>query len=101
MSDFVRLSLIFPPALENAVTDALIADPGLPGFTLFHAEGHTSHFANATVAERVRGRVERRILWVVVERERVEEVLDALRRRVASHDVRWWTEAILAHGRLA
>lgn len=101
MSEFVRLNLIFPPSLENAVTDALIADPALPGFTLFHAEGHSSDFTHASASERVRGRIERRVLWVVVERERLDQVLSALHQRVASTEVRWWTEPVLALGRLA
>lgn len=101
MSDFVRLNLIFPPGLEDTVTDALVSDPAMPGFTLFHAEGHTSDFARASVAEQVRGRVERRVLWVMIERERLDELLATLRREVASTDVRWWTEAVCSHGRLA
>lgn len=101
MSEFVRLNLIFPPALENAVTDALIADSALPGFTLLHAEGHSSDFAHASAGEKVRGRVDRRVLWIVIERERLDEVLAALRRRVASTDVRWWAEPVIARGRLA
>lgn len=101
MSEFVRLNLIFPPSLEDTVTDALVSDPAMPGFTLFHAEGHTSDFAHASASEQVRGRIERRVLWVVIERERLDEVLAVLRREVASTDVRWWAEPVLAGGRLA
>ncbi len=100
MSEFVRLNLIFPPSLEDAVTDALIADPALPGFTLLHAEGHSSDFTHASASERVRGRIERRVLWVVIEHERLDQVLSVLHQRVASTDVRWWAEPVIARGRL-
>ena len=99
-TEWVRLNLVCPPALEEAVTGVLMADPTLPGFTLLHAEGHSSDFAHASIREQVRGRVDRRVLWVVIERERVEGLLAALRQRIASSDVRWWMEPVMAMGRL-
>ncbi len=100
-AEWVRLNLVFHPALEDAVTGALMADPTLPGFTLLHAEGHSSDFAHASIREQVRGRIDRRVLWVVIERERTAGLLAALRQRIASRDVRWWMEPIVAMGRLA
>jgi hypothetical protein len=101
MNDDVRLTLVFPPSLEASVTEALSARANLSGFTLLRAEGHTSDFANASASERVRGRVQRRVLWMIIARDRVEGALDALRTDVASRDVRWWLEPVLASGRLA
>ena len=101
MNDIVRFNLVFPPRLETAVTETLVAEAGLPGFTLLQAEGHTGDFCRASAGERVRGRVQRRVLWVVIERERLDEVLAVLRKQVASTDVRWWAEPVLAGGRLA
>ena len=99
-TEWVRLNLVFPPALEDAITDTLIADPSLPGFTLLQAEGHSSDFANATIREQVRGRVDKRLLWIVTERQRVDDLLASLRQRISSRDVRWWLEPVLAGGRL-
>lgn len=101
MSEYVRLILNFPPSLESSVTEVLSDDPSLPGFTLLHAEGHSSNFAHASASEQVRGRIERRVLWIVIANDRLQEVLDLLRQHVASHDVRWWTEPVSAFGRLA
>ncbi len=101
MNPMVRLNLVFPPELEDSVTEALIEAPGMPGFTLLRAEGHTSDFGRASVAEQVRGRVERRVLWIVIEQARLATVLDVLRARVASRAVRWWAEPVLDAGRLA
>lgn len=97
----IRLTLIFPPALEDPVTEALSACAGLPGFTLLHAEGHTSDLARASAAEQVRGRVQRRVLWMLLDAAQLEAALDAVRAVTASRDVRWWTEPVLATGRLA
>ena len=96
----VRLNLVFSPALESTVTEALMTDPALPGFTLLHAEGHTSDFSRASIREQVRGRVDRRLVWVLIEPGRVDEVLALLRQRIVSRDVRWWVEPVLAGGRL-
>ena len=98
---WVRLNLVFAPDLEDAVTEALMSDPTLPGFTLLQAQGHSSDWARVSVREQVRGRMERRVLWVVIEQARLESVLAVLRQRIASPDVRWWTEPVLASGRLA
>ncbi|KAF1712224.1 hypothetical protein CSC70_01465 [Pseudoxanthomonas kalamensis DSM 18571] len=101
MTARVRLNLVFPPGLEDVVTEAMIADPTLPGFTLLHAEGHSSNFAHASAGEQVRGRVERRVLWVVIEHDQLEHVLSALRARIAAPEVQWWVEPVLDGGRLA
>ena len=101
MNEIVRLSLVFPPWLETAVTETLVAEAGLPGFTLLQAEGHSSDFSNASAAEQVHGRVQRRVLWMLIDPAQLDVALDAVRATVASQDVRWWTEPVLAAGRLA
>ncbi|SHE45803.1 DUF3240 family protein [Thermomonas hydrothermalis] len=101
MTALVRLTLVFPPSLEDPITDALSAHPGLPGFTLLSAEGHTRDFLRASVAEQVRGRVQRRVLWILLEPAQLDMVLDTVRTVIATDDVRWWTEAVLESGRLA
>ena len=55
MSEYVRLVLVFPPRLETALTGALVAEAGLPGFTLLHGEGHSSDFSNASPRSSVKG----------------------------------------------
>ena len=100
MSDWIRLNFIFPPRLETPITEALSADPHMPGFTLLEVEGHTSDFSKASDAERVRGRVKRRLLWLLIPAAKRDEVLQLLRSHVDSRDVRWWTEAVLDIGQL-
>ena len=100
MSEWIRLNLIFPPQLETPITQALSADPRMPGFTLLKAEGHTSDFASASDAELVRGRVERRLLWLLIPAEMKDEVLRVMRTHVDAQELRWWTEAVLEMGSL-
>lgn len=101
MSSFVRLTLVFPPTIEEALSEALITAPQAPGFTLLHAQGHGSDFLHASTAEQVRGSTERRIVWVVLESEALHPLIEVIRERVRSHDVVWWAEPVLERGRLA
>ena len=96
----LRLSVLFPPGLEEPITETISADASMPGFTLLHAEGHSSDFSRASSAEQVRGRIQRRVLWMVMEADRLDDVLQLLRTHVDCRDVRWWTEPVLAMGRL-
>lgn len=96
-----RLNLVFAASLEEAVTAALIEhEPPLPGFTLFKAEGHSGDFAHASVEERVRGRVDRRVLWMVLTQDAAADLVAFLRSRVYSGEVVWWTEPVESFGRL-
>ena len=96
----LRLSVLFPPGLEEPITEAISADASMPGFTLLHAEGHSSDFSRASSAEQVRGRIQRRVLWMLLPQAQVEAVFAALRTQVDAHEVRWWLEPVLAMGKL-
>ena len=98
MTTLVRLSLAFPPSLEAAITEVLIAAPELPGFTLFNAEGHSSDFSSASTAERIRGRIDQRVLWMIVEQGSYQQVLALLRATIGATHVRWWLEPVLDMG---
>lgn len=101
MSDWIRLTLIFPPALEETITEFLANQPGSPAFTLLHGEGHGSDFARASTAERVRGRVQRCLLWLILERGQGTELLQQLKTHCGNPAIHWWSEPVINHGRLA
>jgi hypothetical protein len=95
------LHLVFPAALEEAVSAALIEyQPPLPGFTLLKTEGHSNDFATASSQERVRGRIARRMILMVQPIETLNAVITALRQRVRSAHVVWWISPIERFGRL-
>ncbi|WP_222564430.1 DUF3240 family protein [Novilysobacter antarcticus] len=100
MSGLIRLNMVFPPRLETPLTEALSADPSIPGYTLLEAEAHTGDFADASDAERVRGRVDRRVLWLVIRADMKDDVLRLMREHVDSGDLHWWSEPVLETGRL-
>ena len=97
-----KLTLIYPPASETHISELLMdSDPPLPGFTTWAAEGHGHSFSNASMRERVRGRIARGILVVVLPRARVASLLEEFRVKAAIPDLEYWTEAVETFGRLS
>lgn len=97
-----KLTLIYPPAVEDHIVDLLVnAEPPLAGFTTWKAEGHGLDFRNASVRERVRGRVALGMLVLILPRLRLSSVLEDIRLRVDISDLTYWVEPIEAFGRLA
>jgi len=97
-----RLTLVFPPMLEERLVALLLDhEPPLPGFTVLPAEGHGADFGRASVRERVRGRVARRLLTVVLPTAQAGPLIESLRQQVHSGETAWWLEGVQQFGRLA
>ncbi len=94
----LQLTLVFPDELEGAVLDALGAIAPDQPYTLLHGHGHGRDFAQASTRERVRGQVGRRALWLVGAPAALDELIAALRGRIHSRDVVWWTAPVRAFG---
>lgn len=96
-----KLTLIYPPASESHITELMMnSEPSLAGFTTFEAEGHGSSFSKASMRERVRGRVGRRVLVLVLPRPRVAPLLEEIRTKASIPELVYWVEPIEAFGRL-
>ena len=96
--NLLQLTLVFPDELEAAVLDALGAVAPDQPYTLLHGTGHGRDFAHASGRERVRGQVDRRALWLVAPAAGIEPLLAALRARIHSRDLVWWTLPVSAFG---
>lgn len=99
-SRHVRLTLVFPPALESNIVQILSSIPQAPGFTILRAEGHGHDFSNATTAEIVRGRIEQRVLWILTDDDMCTALLRTLKEQIPSTQVIWWIDALIDAGRL-
>jgi hypothetical protein len=101
-TELKRLTLVAPRALEEElVTILLDMQPALPGFTTTPVAGHGENFDDASVRERVRGRIDRVLLWLVLPAEAVTRVLTALNAALPRSDVVWWIEPVERMGRLS
>ena len=97
-----RLTIVAPDDLGETLLETLLdLRPALPGFTTLAVSGHGERFDGASVRERVRGRIERRMAWLVLPAEDVTRVLQQLRERIPHPDIVWWVEPVESMGRLA
>ncbi|TAL87711.1 MAG: DUF3240 domain-containing protein [Rhodanobacter sp.] len=97
-----RLTMVVPREIEESLVAVLLdIEPALPGFTTMAVDGHGEGFAQASVRESVRGRVDRRMLWMVLPQGDEQRVLAQLSARLPHSQIVWWIEPVEAMGRLA
>lgn len=97
-----RLTLVYPPTLEDELVELLLAyEPELPGFTTLAAAGHGADFTRASPYERVRGRVARGMLLIVLPVASVDALLAHLAAHIRNPRVTWWTDPVIDFGVLA
>jgi hypothetical protein len=94
-----KLTLVYPVAAEDQILEFLLdSRPPLPGFTSLRVEGHGESFDDASTREKVRGRIERRMLFVVLARARLQILLAELHERIAAPHVAYWVEPVERFG---
>jgi hypothetical protein len=94
-----KLTLVYPVGAEDQILEFLLdSQPPLPGFTSLRVEGHGENFDEASTREKVRGRIERRMLFVVLERARLQSLLAELHERIAVPHLAYWTEPVETFG---
>jgi Protein of unknown function (DUF3240) len=97
--ELCKLTLVFPVAAEDRILDVLLdSEPRLPGFTSLRAEGHGASFEGVSTREKVRGRVERRMLVLVLARPRVDSLLEELHAQCPIPDLTYWVESVERFG---
>ncbi len=100
--ELCKLTLVYPPDVEELIIELLLtADPPLKGFTTWPADGHGLDFSEASVAERVRGRVRRRVMLLVLPRSRLPALLETVRLNAGAPHTAYWVEPVDSFGRLA
>ena len=95
-----RLTLVYPPTLEDTLVEVLL-EQDCPGVTTVAGAGHGADFSRASTAEQVRGRVARGLLVMVVPASSIEGLLAHLAARVRHPEVVWWRERVEGFGTLA
>jgi hypothetical protein len=96
------LCIAFPAELEEEMIDLLREYPEVvSGFTLLAAEGFGAGTRLGSAMEQVRGRARRRLLQLLLAADQATMLTDALRARLPSEEVAWWTSAVTGFGRFA
>jgi hypothetical protein len=74
--------------------------PLLHGFTILRGEGHGASFAGASVRELVLGRLDRRLLVMILPDERCDPLIETLAEAFRGMDLVLWTEAVAGYREL-
>ncbi len=100
--ELCKLTLVYPPSIEEVIIELLLtAEPALTGFTTWAADGHGLDFGEATIAERVRGRVTRRVMLLILPRARLIPLLETVRTKAAAPHLAYWVVPVESFGRLS
>ncbi len=96
-----KITFVCPPESADHIAELMLSfDPPLPGFTTWMAEGHGFGFGDATVSERVRGRVKRSVIVAVLDREIAAGLLDLIATKGAVAHLTYWTEPVDGFGQM-
>ncbi len=97
-----KLTLVYPLTAEDRIVELMLeTTPPIGGFTTMRAEGHGHDFAEASVNERVRGRVRRGVLIAVMIKSRADQLLAELEAKVPLRYLAYWLEPVISFGRMA
>lgn len=101
MDSLCKLTIVYPPSAADGLVELILGiEPPIGGFTTLSAEGHGFSFANATIGERVRGRVDRQMLIAIMGRAEAEALLELVRTELPVPHIAYWLEPVLHGGRL-
>ncbi|MGD9842458.1 MAG: DUF3240 family protein [Steroidobacteraceae bacterium] len=96
-----QLTLAIPTALEEEVLDLLLAHPEwVTGFTLFHGEGFGIGSTLRSTLEKVRGRAQRTVITLLLQRVQLGSLIELLNNSFPSDEVSWWTSTVDGFGTL-
>lgn len=97
-----KVTFVCPPDSADHIAELMLNfDPPLPGFTTWVAEGHGFGFDDATVVERVRGRVKRSVIVAVLDRAVAASLLDLIAMKGAVAHLTYWTEPVDGFGQMS
>ncbi len=95
-----KLTLVVPSDAGDRIVELMLgAHPPITGFTTWRADGHGESFTAASIGERVRGRVERRIFVAVMTSDRARALIDEIASKALTPHMVYWLEPVLEFGR--
>ena len=98
MNDPVLLTLLTPPAAEEAVVDWLLEIESEYGFSSFPVRGHSSRHTGLTLAEQVSGRKEQIRFEMHLPESELSSLLNRLRQDFAGAGLHYWVVPLKTWG---
>lgn len=90
MSEHVLLTLLTPPAAEEAMVDWLLEIESEHGFSSFQVRGHSSRHTGLTLAEQVSGRKEQIRFEMHLPETELAALLERLHQDFAGAGLHYW-----------
>ena len=94
------LTVICPPALEQALTGGLLAQEDLPGFTSTATHGHSSNINNLTPIEQVEGRQRQVMFQIHLDSDLAERAIQDLTEKFRGAKIHYWLTPVIKSGNL-
>jgi len=95
------LTLICPPSLERPITDWLLGQEDVSGFTSMQAYGHGSDPHTLSLIEQVEGRKKQIMFKVHLSFKIAEEVINSLKQSFDGADIHYWLVPVTVAGSLS
>lgn len=94
------LTLAIPLSLVEEISDFLLLNPQwASGFSIMDAQGMGQGAALVSAIEKVQGRSKRKLVLVVGEKNRLQELINALSTKIKNSDVAYWLTPVNDFGR--
>ena len=95
------LTLICPPSLERPITDWLLEQENISGFTSIQVHGHGSDPLAFSLIEQVEGR-KKQIMFQIHIASKLENIfIDNLKQSFKGTDIHYWLVPVTAAGNLS
>lgn len=100
MNSTCLLSLVVSPEVESTVTDWLLDQPVVRGFSSYPIAGHGSSEQSMTLAERVSGTRSQILFQLELPCDHANTLLDGIRTQFAGSGMHFWLQPVLQSGHL-
>lgn len=94
------LTLICSPSLERPITDWLLNDDLVEGFTSLFVYGHGSHPHSLTLIEQVEGRKKQTMFQIHLSSNASEQLMERLRNDFGGAKIHYWLQPVVSGGPL-
>jgi hypothetical protein len=100
MNDICLLNLIVNPEAESAITDWLLAQESVSGFSSHAISGHGSSEHSMSIAEQVAGKRRQVLFQMHLGCAVANALVDAIKREFAGSGMHYWLLPLIDSGHL-
>lgn len=100
MNEFCLLSLVVAPEVEDSVSDWLLAQPDLSGFSSHPVSGHGSSQHAMSLAEQVAGRRRQVLFQMHLPTPHAQRLLEQVKRQFNGSGMHYWLLPLIDAGHL-